>query len=55
VQASDAVLLVAVDPAAHGRRIDAQHLGDLSGGPAVLGEQDHQQAAGDAVGALQQA
>jgi hypothetical protein len=49
------VLVVAVDPAPHGRGIVAEQVGDLGRRPALLGEQDHQQAAGDAVGAVQQA
>jgi hypothetical protein len=46
--------VVAVHPAAHGARVAAQQLGDGGRRPAVLGEQDHDQAAADPVGAVQQ-
>jgi transposase InsO family protein len=49
-QPAGAVLVVAVDPAAHGGGVAAEQPGDLARGPAVLGEQDHHQAAADAVG-----
>jgi hypothetical protein len=48
-QPSGAVGVVAVDPAAHARGVVAEQVGDLAGGPAVLGEQDHNQAAADPV------
>jgi hypothetical protein len=47
--------LVAADPAAYGRWVVAEQVGDLGCRPALLGAQDHEQAAGDAVGAVQQA
>jgi hypothetical protein len=53
-QAADAVLVVAVDPAADSRGVTAQHAGDLGRRGAVLGQQDHDQPAADAVGAVQQ-
>jgi hypothetical protein len=49
-----AVVVVAVDPAAHRARVAAQQLGDARRRPAVLGQQDHDQAAADPVGAVQQ-
>src|SRR4029453_18966896 len=51
----NAVLVVAVDPAAHGGRVIAQQLGDCRGRPALARQQDHDQARSDAVGAVQQA
>jgi hypothetical protein len=54
-EAVGAVGVVAVDPAAHRARVAAQQLGDGGRRPAVLGQQDHDQAAADAVGAVQQA
>jgi hypothetical protein len=53
-QAVGAVGVVAVDPAAHGARVAAQQLGDGGRRPAVLGQQDHDQAAADPVRAVQQ-
>src|SRR6266536_3402160 len=53
-QPEGAVLAVAVDPAAHGRRVVAEQAGDLRRGPALLGQQQHHQAAGDTVGTVQQ-
>jgi hypothetical protein len=53
-QGGSAVVLVAVDPAAHGRGIVAQQVGDLGRCEALLGEQDHHQATADSVGAVQQ-
>ena len=41
-------------PAAHGARVAAQQLGDGDRRPAVLGEQDHDQATADPVAAMQQ-
>jgi hypothetical protein len=40
---ADAVLLVAVDPAAHGAGVVAEQLGDLGGVPAACRQQDHDQ------------
>src|SRR6266540_591210 len=54
-QCAGAVALVAVNPAAHRPRVVAEQVGDLGRRPALLGEQDHEQAAGQAVGAVQQA
>jgi hypothetical protein len=45
-----AVLVVAVDPAAHGARVAAQQLGDGGRGPTLLGQQDHDQPHADPVG-----
>jgi hypothetical protein len=53
-QAVGAVGVVAVDPAAHGARVAAQQLGDGGRRPAVVGQQDHDQAAADPVRAMQQ-
>jgi hypothetical protein len=47
-----AVGVVALYPAAHGARVAAQQLGDGGRRPAVLGQQDHDQAQGDAVRAV---
>jgi hypothetical protein len=52
-QPAGAVGAVAVDPAAHRRRVVAQQVSDLGRGLALLGEQDHHQAAADPVGAVQ--
>ena len=54
-QSADAVLVVAVDPAADGRGIAAEQAGNLGCWPALLGQQDHDQPVADAVGAMQQA
>jgi len=54
-QPAGPVALVAVDPAAHRTGVIAQQVGDLGRSPALLGEQDHHQAAADAVGAMQPA
>jgi hypothetical protein len=54
-QGGSAVVVVAVDPAAHSRGIVAQQVGDLGRCEALLGRQDHDQAAADTVGAVQQA
>jgi hypothetical protein len=48
------MLLIAMDPAAHGRGVVAEQIGDLGCRLALLGEQDHDQAAGDPVRAVQQ-
>jgi hypothetical protein len=53
-QAGDPVGVVAADPAAHGGWVGAQQVGDGAGAVAALREQDHDQAGGDAVGAVQQ-
>src|SRR6266498_4048997 len=53
-KAVGAVGVVPVDPAAHGARVAAQQLGDGGRRPAVLGQQDHDQAAADPVRAVQQ-
>jgi hypothetical protein len=53
-QAGRAVGVVAVDPAAHGRRVTAQQLGDGGRRPVLARQQDHDQAGADAVGAVQQ-
>src|SRR6266540_766563 len=47
------VLVVAVDPAAHRGPIAAQQPGDGDRGPAAMGQQDHDQADPDAMGAIQ--
>jgi hypothetical protein len=44
-----------MNPAAHRGGDVAEQVGDLAGCHALLGEQDYQQAAGDAVAAVQQA
>jgi hypothetical protein len=54
-QPAGAVGVVAVVPAAHGGGVVAEQAGDLAGCKALLGEQDHHQAAADPVGAVQQA
>jgi hypothetical protein len=54
-QPGDPVLVVAVDPAAHGGRVAAQQLGDRSRRPAAVRQQDHDQAGAQAVGAMQHA
>lgn len=46
-QGGDTVGVVAVDPAAHRDRVAAQRFGDGTGGPAALGQQDHDQAGRD--------
>jgi hypothetical protein len=53
-QPASAVGVVAVDPAAHRRRIAAQQAGDHGRRQALAGQQDHDQAAGDAVRAVEQ-
>jgi hypothetical protein len=54
-KAVGAVVVVALHPAAHRARVAAQQLGDARGRPAMLGQQDHDQAAADPVRAVQQA
>jgi hypothetical protein len=52
-QSGHAVLVVAVDPAAHGHRIAAQQLSDRGRRPTMVRQQDHDQAGADTVGAVQ--
>ena len=47
--------VVAVDPAAHRARVAAQQLGDGRRRQAMVGQQDHDQAQGGAVRAVEQA
>ena len=53
-KAVSAVGVVAMHPAAHRAWVAAQQLGDGGRRPAVVGEQDHDQAAADPVWAVQQ-
>ena len=53
-KAVGALAVGAMHPAAHGARVAAQQLGDGGRRPAVVGEQDHDQAAADPVGTVQQ-
>jgi hypothetical protein len=54
-QPAGAVGVVAVDPAAHRARVAAQQLGDGRRRQAMVGQQDHDQAQGGAVRAVEQA
>jgi hypothetical protein len=54
-QPAGAVWVVAVDPAAHRARVAAQQLGDGRRRQAMVGQQDHDQAQGGAVRAVEQA